>query len=112
MYLDHANLLLARQAASSSTSCTGVGGGGIAGIVIGTFFGTLLLVYFISTVRGDNRPANVGYVVEDHRRSKPASTRRRGSTSSSHGSRPRSSRGAVREVREVRRPSRVYSTSS
>jgi len=106
--LTHPHLLV-RQSTTPVQSCSGVSGGGIAGIVLGTFFGTLLLLYFIQTVRGANRSNNIGYVVEE----RDIKTRRSGgSRSGGGGSRRRKSRGSVREVREVRRPSRVYTSSS
>jgi hypothetical protein len=66
----------------------------VAGIVLGTFFGTILLMYFINSIREvhENR-----YLVEERR-----SVRRKNG----------SSRSGRREVREVRRPSRVYTSSS
>jgi len=100
MYLPYQ--LLERQSTVPVASCSGVSGGGIAGIVLGTFFGTLLLVYFIDTVRTASRQGNREYVVEERR------TRRK--SGSSRSGRRRST-GEVREA-SVRRPSRVYTSSS
>src|SRR3954471_23709152 len=84
------HILSARQSSTTSTtSCSGVTGGGVAGIVLGTFFGTLLLVYFIDSIRTASQQGNVGYVVEERR-----GTRRKGRSSYS-GSGRRSSRAEV-----------------
>ena len=99
-----AHQLLERQSTVPVASCSGVSGGGIAGIVLGTFFGTLLLVYFVTAVRTASQQGNRGYVVEERRR-----TRRKSGSSRSGGR--RRSRGEVREV-SVTRPSRVYTSSS
>jgi hypothetical protein len=100
-YLPASHLLSARQSTHSVASCSGITNGGVAGIVLGTFFGTILLMYFINSVREANQNGNVGYVVEERR-----STRRKSGSSRSgrHGSRG--------EIREVRRPGRVYTSSS
>jgi hypothetical protein len=104
--LPASHILSARQSATTSTaSCSGVTNGGVAGIVLGTFFGTLLLVYFIDSIRTASQQGNAGYVVEERR-----GTRRKSRSSYSGGGR-RSSRAEVREV-SVRRPSRAYTTSS
>jgi len=108
----HLSHLSARQTttttSTSQPSCSGVSSGGIAGIVLGTFFGTLLLLYFIQTVRGANKSNNIGYVVEERDRK----VSRRGASGRSGGGSGRRRRStSVREVREVRRPSKVYGST-
>jgi hypothetical protein len=101
--LSASHILSARQTATTSTaSCSGVTNGGVAGIVLGTFFGTLLLVYFIDSIRTASQQGNVGYVVEERR-----GTKRKSRSNYSGGGR----RSEVREV-SVRRPSRAYTSSS
>src|SRR2546421_7953777 len=65
-----AHHLIQRQSNVPVASCSGVSGGGIAGIVLGTFFGTLLLVYFFDTVRTASQQGSRGYVVEERRKTR------------------------------------------
>jgi len=104
MYINptHLHLLAARQSTiAPAPNC--VGGGGIAGIVLGTFFGTLLLVYFYQTLTNpSSRGRHEDVIVERKVRN---GRRRRGG---SHSSRSRGS--YLSEEPSVRRPSKVYSS--
>src|SRR4051794_3163110 len=95
-------LLLARQ--SGSTSCNCISGGSIAGIVIGTILGTLLILWLFNSTRGDKAPVDYraeSEVVGKDRRERTRGHERRGSHSSY------SKRGS-----RVREPERVYYKSS
>ncbi|RVX69991.1 hypothetical protein B0A52_06162 [Exophiala mesophila] len=94
-------VLVARQATTtivqpSGPTCSGqYSGGTLAGAILGTFFGTLLIIYLFNTIL--NNPHRV-------RREEVITERK----VRSNGSRRRRSRSG--SLSSVRRPSRVYST--
>jgi len=89
--LETAPHLFARQA--TATQGCPISGGGLAGAILGTFFGTLLLIYFFSAITGpDQRAGRDEVIIEKRRRA------RRSSTS--------------RSVSGLRRPSQSYSKRS
>jgi len=59
--LEIAPHLFARQA--TATQGCPISGGGIAGVVLGTFFGTILLIYFFSVITGPNQRAGRDEVI-------------------------------------------------
>ncbi|KAF7137028.1 hypothetical protein CNMCM5793_006832 [Aspergillus hiratsukae] len=108
------NILQARQSTSSSDSCNcpdSISGGGIAGIVLGTIVGTLLLIWLFrvcslpgAPAGGD--PADYGYsggggteVRSTHRR------RRSSPLTVEYVEKPGRSR---RHRDDIRRPAKVY----
>ncbi|KAJ4506306.1 hypothetical protein HRR83_003152 [Exophiala dermatitidis] len=96
--------LVARQAtttivqSSSSPSCSGqYSGGTLAGSILGTFFGTILLIYLFNSLNNNNsRPGREEVIVERKVRSNGSRRHRRSRSGS---------------ISSVRRPSRVYSTA-
>ncbi|KIW48965.1 hypothetical protein PV05_10689 [Exophiala xenobiotica] len=95
-------VLVARQATTtivtnSSPTCSGqYSGGTLAGAILGTFFGTILLIYLFNSLNNNNRRVGREEVVVERKVRSNGSRRRRRSRSGSLSS--------------VRRPSRVYST--
>lgn len=89
-HLDSTHSLFARQTVTQSCP---ISNGGIAGVVLGTFFGTLLLVWFFSVITGPNQWVGRDEVVIEKRRRARRSSR-------------------SRSVSGVRRPSQSYSRRS
>jgi len=100
MYLQQQETrLVTRQSDGSSGSCNCMSGGTIAGIVIGTIAGTLLILWIIYTTRSSSNNPSVESVVDRKRR-----------RSSNHGSRRGSnSTYSYRDGRAyVAKPTKVY----
>jgi len=77
---------------AQTTSCSGqYTSGALAGAIIGTFFGTILIIYLFNTIFENRRKSEVTVV---EKRVRAGSRRHRSHSGSS----------------SVRRPSRVYST--
>ncbi|KAH7336683.1 hypothetical protein BKA65DRAFT_506925 [Rhexocercosporidium sp. MPI-PUGE-AT-0058] len=96
MYIARPVTLLSRQSSNSSRGCNCMSGGSIAGIVIGTIAGTLLILWLINTTRAPRK--EVSSVGRERRSS------RGGSRRGSHSTYVDRSGHAYK----VREPSRVY----
>lgn len=96
-------LLIPRQAtttvvqAPNAPSCSGqYSGGTLAGAILGTFFGTILIIYLFNSINNNQNRIGAQEVVVERKVRSNGSRRRRRSRSGGSAS-------------SVRRPSRVYS---
>jgi hypothetical protein len=75
------SVLLPRQDGGQQQSCSGVDGGGIAGIVIGTIVGTLLIVWIINSTRAKREDEDFLAEREAEKRRRRRRSSRRASSS-------------------------------
>ncbi|GFF49964.1 hypothetical protein IFM51744_07215 [Aspergillus udagawae] len=107
------NILQARQSSSSSDNCncpSGISGGGIAGIVIGTIAGTLLLIWLfrVCSLPGAFGGGEPDYGYSGGGGTEVRSTHRRRRSSPSYVEYVEKPSRSRRRREDIRRPAKVY----